>query len=260
MSHVREHAGRALGVIAAPAVAAIARLRRARMFHPEGLTFVGTCTPIAGPFRSLGEQLGGHVLARVSAALWRGDVEHFDVLGLALRFRHGSVELDEDAREGDQDLLTATIRSPLTMPLSPFFTDASDFAGNRYWAVSPFEYHGARIELRLSPVDPPEKTEGSRVERLRAAVAAGRASWWLESRRTLHLTWHPLARIDLREPIELDQEALFFDPFRGGPLKPVGLVHAIRRATYAASQRTRAAVHGVSPAGDSAPVEDSRLG
>ena len=244
----REHAGRALGVLAAPAVALIARLRRARMFHPEGHTFVGTSTPIAGPFRSLSEQLGGRVLARLSPALWRGDFEHLDVLGLALRFRRGPGELDEDAQPGDQDLLTATIRSPLTMLLSPLFTDASDFVGSRYWAVSPFEYHGAHIELRLTPVDPP-RVAGNRVERLEVAVAAGRASWWLESRRTLHLTWHPVARINLRAPIELDQEALFFNPFRGPVLRPVGLVHAIRRATYAASQRTRAAVHGERPPG-----------
>lgn len=224
------------------------------MFHPEGHTFVGSSTPIAGPFRTLGEQLGGRVLARLSAALWRGDVEHLDVLGLALRFRHGPGEFHEEPREGDQDLLTATIRSPLTMVLSPLFTDARDFVDNRYWAVSPFDYHGARIELRLSPVDPP-RSAGTRLERLNAAVSAGRASWWLESRRTLHLTWHPLARIELHEPIDLDQEALFFDPFRGGPLRPVGLVHAIRKATYAASQRTRARLHGVSPRGDSVEIE-----
>lgn len=238
----RERAGDVLGALAAPAVALIAQLRRARMFHPEGLTFVGRSVAVDGPFRELGHDLQGRVLARASAALWRGDFEHLDVLGMALRFRRNGAEFDAHARPGDQDLLTATIRSPLTMLASPFFTDASDFVGNTYWAVSPFQADAGRVELRLVPVDP-ARYPGRRSARLLAAVQAGRASWWLEARRTLHLTWHRVARIDLEREVAIDQAALFFDPFRG-TLRPVGVVHAIRHATYAASQRTRAMISG----------------
>jgi hypothetical protein len=238
----RERAGDVLGALAAPAVALVAQVRRARMFHPEGVTFVGRSVAVDGPMRELGEDLAGRVLVRASAALWRGDFEHLDVLGLALRFRKSTAELDARARPGDQDLLTATIRSPLTMLASPFFTDASDFVGNTYWAVSPFEHEVGRVELRLVPVDP-VRFPGRRVARLYQAVQAGRASWWLEARRTLRLRWHPVARIDLEREVAIDQDALFFDPFRG-TLRPVGLVHAIRHATYAASQRTRAIISG----------------
>lgn len=238
----RERAGDVLGALAAPAVALVAQLRRARMFHPEGMTFVGRSVAVDGPFRQLGEELSGRVLARASAALWRGGFEHLDVLGLALRFRKSNAEFDARARPGDQDLLTATIRSPLTMLVSPLFTDASDFVGNTYWAVSPFEHAFGRFELRLVPVDP-ARFPGPRAARLYQAVQASRASWWLEARRTLRLRWHRVVRIDLEREIEIDQDALFFDPFRG-TLRPAGLVHAIRHATYAASQRTRAIISG----------------
>jgi hypothetical protein len=179
------------------------------------------------------------VLARCSAALWR-EWEHFDVLGMALRLRPGlGADLDETPMEGDQDLLTATIRSPFTMLASPLFTDATDFACNKYWAVSPFDHDIGRVELRLSPagcVAPRES--GDRVRRLTRAVAEGQAIWWLQARKTLTLGWHKVLRIQLDHPVDVDQEALAFDPFRG-VLRPVGVVHAIRRAVYDASQHAR---------------------
>jgi hypothetical protein len=237
--HFRETIGEAIGELWAPAISAITRWRHARMFHPSGITFAGTSQPVAGPFEALGRELSGRVLARLSAALWRGGFEHLDVLGFALRFRRGAgADLDERPAPGDQDLLTATIRSPLTMLASPLFTDATDFAGNTYWAVSPFAHELGRIELRLVPIDPPNRTPDSRADRLRAAVAAGRGAWWLQARKTLTLHWHSVAHIDLDHELALDQAQLAFDPFRGA-LRPVGLVHAIRRAVYIAGQAAR---------------------
>ena len=235
----RERAGALLGRLWAPAIAAISRARSARMFHPVGSTFAGKVEPIAGQLSTIGDRLEGYVLARLSAALWKGEVGRFDVLGMALRFSAGPV-VDEKAAADDQDLLFATIRSPLTMPLSPFTTDASDFVSNRYWAVSPFAIAPlGRFELRLSPLGRAAGT-GSRHDRLRSAVAGGRAAWLLEARRTLTLRWVAVARVQLEHPVELDQAALAFDPFRSGRgIVPVGLVHAIRRAAYASSQRGR---------------------
>jgi hypothetical protein len=233
---LRERLGAAVGAATAPLIERISRARHGRTFHPEGLTFEAHVEALRP---GLAEELGSRALVRMSPALWRGLHERFEVLGMALRFRQGDAPFDEQARSGDTDLLTATIRSPLTMAFSPLFTDASDFAGNKYWAVSPFEHDHDRFELRLVPVDP-GKTEGTRTERLLDAVDAGRAQWWLECRRTLRLTWHPIARIALTHEAPLDQEALRFDPFRG-VLRPVGFVHAIRRAVYAASQDGRPA-------------------
>jgi len=234
----RMRAGRALGEMLAPAAAALSRWREARMFHPEGHTFAGYSAVADGPFHDLACELAGRVLARCSAALWR-EWEHFDVLGMALRLRPGhGPDLDATPVDGDQDLLMATIRSPFTMLASPLFTDPSDFACNRYWAVSPFDCERGRVELRLSPVGSIAPQPGNRVQRLARAVRDGQAVWWLQARRTLTLGWHKVLRIQLDHEVDVDQEALAFDPFRG-VLRPVGVVHEIRRAVYDASQHAR---------------------
>lgn len=236
---LRERVGARVGRWWAPAIARVSHARHGRMFHPEGHTFVGHAAAVPGPFEVLGGRLTGRVLARFSGALWRDEREHLEVLGCALRFRRGpGIALDHRAEPGDTDLLAATIRSPLTMLLAPLFTDAHDFTTNRYWAVSPFAHDElGRFELRLSPVER-LALHGPRAARLYHAVEWGRAAWWLEARHTLHLRWHRLLCITLAHHVAIDQEALRFDPFRG-VLRPVGLVHAIRRAAYAASQDAR---------------------
>ncbi|MBA3453634.1 MAG: hypothetical protein H0T42_11130 [Deltaproteobacteria bacterium] len=239
---MREAIGEAIGRWLAPAVAAVSRTRNARMFHPEGHTFAARVVAAGeGAYAELGQRLTGRALVRFSPALWRNGIEIFDVLGFALRIRPGDgPPLDHVPSLGDQDLLFATIRSPLTMLLSPFTTDASDFAGNTYWAVSPFSIGELRrLELRLRPVDP-KHGNGTRVDRLRDNVRTGHAIWQLEARRTLTLTWHPVAHVVIEREVAVDQAALRFDPFRSGAgIEPVGLVHAIRRAAYAASQEAR---------------------
>jgi hypothetical protein len=239
-SGIREEIGDAIGGWWAPLIHTIARLRHARMFHPDGLLFTGELEPIAGsPYEATAQQLGRTVLARLSGALRRGDRENLDVLGIALRMHRGH-KLKTHAVTTDQDLLFATIRSPLTLALSPFTTRSHDFLANRYYAVSPFELAGLhRVELRLVPVSRPVH-EGTRADKLRAAVAAGEARFELAARPTLTRTWHPIAKIALLEPRELDQETLRFDPFQNGAgIVPVGLIHAIRKRAYAASQSAR---------------------
>jgi hypothetical protein len=242
---VRERVGETLGAVWAPALAAIARAREARVFHPEGLVFSGRVDVRPGPYARVAERLGPHVLARLSPALWRGGAEHLDVLGIALRF-HAAAAPTELPVPGDQDLLFATIRSPLTMALSPLFTNAHDFLANKYWAVAPFELDRIehRVELRLVPQQPPDG-HGTRTERLLAAVRAGRVVFSLQARRTLRWKQHTIAKITIEEPLAMDQATLRFDPFAvGAGFRPVGLVHAIRHAAYAASRRGRAIAGG----------------
>jgi N-acetylglutamate synthase-like GNAT family acetyltransferase len=239
--HVRERIGDAIGVLLAPAIAAVSRFRRARTFHPRGLTFIGRSEPIiGGAFANLGADLEGQILARCSGALWKRPNEHFDVLGIALRFRRIARPFDARALPGDRDLLFATIRSPFTMVFSPFTTNAHDFMQNRFFAVAPFAVHNRdRVELRLVPVDPRPR-EGTRGDKLVSAVEEGACVWHLEARRTLTRQWHAVARISFDEPIAVDQEALRFDAFRtDDKLQPVGVVHAIRRAVYSTGQGAR---------------------
>lgn len=227
---VRERIGAAIGAVLAPAIAAVSRFRRARTFHPRGQTFIGRVEPIiGGAFANIGADLQGDVLARFSGALWKKPNERFDVLGIGMRFEH-------------QDLLFATIKSPFTMVFSPFTTNAHDFQANYFYAVAPFEVHNKdRVELRLVPQDPPALM-GTRDDKIRTAVERSECVWHLEARRTLTRDWHAVARITLDQIAILDQEALHFDAFRtDGKLEPVGVVHAIRKAVYAASQAARPA-------------------
>jgi len=229
ITSLRERVGNVIGQAWSPAIAAIARARRARMFHPDGIVCRGRVEPIGvGDLAALGERLTGPVMARFSAALWRGRLERLDVLGVALRFGD------------DQDLLLATIRSPFTMPLAPLTTDTHDYFANDFWAVAPFDVAGVgRAKLRLvAEIRSP--SDGARDARLIAAVERGDARWRLELRRVFRRGWDPVARISLDEIADLDQAALRFDPFRAGRgIAPRGLVHAIRPSAYAASQRAR---------------------
>jgi hypothetical protein len=212
------------------------------MFHAEGLTLSATAEPISSErFGDLGSRLGGRVLARCSPALSRHGRERLDVLGIALRFRRGPGDpLDEHPEPGDQDLLFATILSPFTMVFSLFTTDASDYLRNEYLAVSPFSVGSYRVKLRLRPTNALHPIFETRDQRLRSAVRGKRANWCLDARRTLTRPWEPIARISFDRFIDLDQNELRFDPFRNGAgIVPVGVVHAMRRAAYAASQRAR---------------------
>jgi len=248
-ARVREAVGAAIGHVLSPAIASISRARRARMFHPEGQTLVARVDPVAPSSRGLGDlgrRLEGMALARFSGALWKRGFEHVEVLGVALRFRATS-DVTPESRPTDQDLLFATIVSPFTMPLSPFTTDASDYLRNHYWAVSPFDVpQVGHVKFRLSPAAGPPSEGSSRAARLADAVATRRGRLRLEARCTFSLRWTTIADVTLERVADVDQAALRFSAFQcGRDIRPRGLVHAIRRPAYAASQRARPSQEGV---------------
>lgn len=242
--------GRAGGALLAPVTATLSAMRRARMFHPRGVTLRAEVRPYAGegPWSTLAERLEGPALVRLSSAWWKRR-EWRDVLGVAIRFTR-DVRADGHAEADDQDLLFATARRPWTTPFAPLSTDAHDFLANRYFAVSPFRTDAGIIEWRLVP---DRRGAGrDRGERLAAALAWGDAGFWLEARpyrRAIHAVvpgarrpWRRIARVALIELVEVDQARLHFDPFRAGRgVEPVGFIHSLRHATYAASQWARPA-------------------
>lgn len=221
----------------APAVGATSRVRRSRMFHPRGMILRGDVRALPGEARELGERLSGWLLLRFSGAWWK-EHEWPDVLGCALRFRRsGQVTAVPDA--DDQDLLLATIRSPWTTPLAPLSTRQHDFLDNDYFGVSPFDVtSAARVKFRLRPAKIPA-AGSTRVAKLNDALERGPVLLTLGVRsQKLGAIYVPCAEITLREQVALDDDALRFDPFRSGRgVRPVGLVHNARSATYAASRR-----------------------
>lgn len=241
----RELAGLGAGLLLAPLASLVGQLRRARVFHPVGCTFraqIEAKSGLSADWAGLAARLSGPALARFSGALWRGNFEVCDVLGVALRLR-SSKDTSVELAASDQDLLFATIVSPFTMPFAPFTTNARDYLANKYWAVSPFEIGRSRhAKFRLSPLKGYARSASSepRDHALASAVERAHVPLQLEARYTFQLKWHPLATVWLTEPLDLDQEALRFSPFQTGRgIVPSGFVHSLRRATYAASQRAR---------------------
>jgi hypothetical protein len=241
MSGPREWAGRLVGVSWALPVALISHARRARMFHPRGSLFHARVRPDPDtPWVGAARRLSGDALLRLSGALFKPEVRRFEVLGAALRISSAPIG-DAEPRAGDQDLLFATIRSPLTMPFSPLSTRSDDYLANHYYGVAPFFVAGVgRLKLRLRPLHVRRERRAGRAEAIAEDVRTGEATFALEGRPTLRRGWEPLACIDVDAPAAIDQEALRFDPFRDGRgVTPVGFVHAIRKAVYAASQAAR---------------------
>jgi len=220
----------------------VSLLRQARMFHPRGSVF--RARVVVDPdtqWVQAARRLEGHALVRLSGALFKAEVQHLEVLGAAIRISSSRIE-SEAPSPGDQDLLLATILSPLTMPLAPFSTRSGDYLANCYYGVAPFELTDVgRVKLRMRPRHHRAPTEEDRREAIETAVRDGEASFVLEARPTLRFGWGPLARIELESAAsDVDQEALRFDPFRDGRgARPVGFVHAIRKAVYLASQAAR---------------------
>lgn len=239
---LREIAGALLGASVAPLTTLVSATRKARMFHPEGVVYQATVTPIArdGGAAWVARRLEGSALVRFSSAWWKHDREWIDVLGCALRFRK-SPAVSASADPLDQDLLFATVRSVWSLPLSPFFTNQHSFLDGDYFAVSPFDCEGlGRVRWRL--VAPGIRGQrGKRAELLADAVDQRRAVLRLDARpATLLGTWQPVVEIRLETPADVDQATLRFSPFRTGRgIRPRGLVNAIRMGAYWGSQTGR---------------------
>lgn len=232
--------GRAAGWLLAPLTGALSLLRRARMFHPEGAVYRAEVSALHGPYPGLARRLEGAALARFSTAWWRGGREWMDALGVALRL---GADPGVTPRQGDQDLLFATIQHPWTTPFAPLTTEQHDFLANDYFAVSPFDVAGVgRAKLRLVASRPRRLRAAERSARLDEAVARGEAVLQFEIRLVGRQQWDPVAQVRLMRRIQVDQEALRFSPFRSGKgLSPRGFVHGLRRATYLLSQMVRPA-------------------
>lgn len=238
-----EKLGMAVGRCLAPITATLSRARHARMFHPDGIVLQANVEPATQnrAFLALATRLSGIALVRFSSALWRGGRALPDVLGAAIRFGWAPAQ----PGQAQQDLLLATIRHPFTLPLAPLGTNFLSFLWNHYHAVSPFDVDGVgRVKLRLRSPRLLNGLELSRAEHLREAVRDGRARFELQLRRLavnpLARHWEPVARLTLLGEFDADQAALRFSPFRAGAgIRPVGFVHALRLAAYAASQDAR---------------------
>jgi hypothetical protein len=246
-----ETVGDIFGRVLAPVTAAVARARRARMFHPVGIVLRAEVVPLVrdthdGADLALDQvaaRISGPALVRLSSAWWKRR-EWIDALGCAVRFR-STKKLSPEPAPGDQDLLFATIRFPATTLLAPLTTHQHDFLANHYYAVSPLDVEGAgRAKLRLAPTRHPTQARG-RPAKLEQALDEGHAAFRFELKaRRPSSGWQAIAELRLVERVDVDQRALHFWPFRDGRgFHPRGFVHALRRGAYKGSYAGRDSLH-----------------
>ncbi|WP_438034646.1 hypothetical protein [Sorangium sp. So ce204] len=242
-----EAVGRVIGGALSPIAVGGSFIRRARLFHPDGVVYCAGVKALAveGEVGALAQRLAGPALVRLSGAMWRwrgGKGERRpDVLGVAVRFRT-SEEVTPAASTGDQDLIFVSARRLLLLPFALFTTKRHDFLDNDYYALARFDVAGfGRAEFRLVPLRA-AVVKGNRVEKLERAAAAGLALLRLEVRRGgSRARWMAVADMELYEPVDIDQRALRFNPFQTGKgIVPRGLLQATRRAVYTASYIGRA--------------------
>jgi hypothetical protein len=236
-----EKAGIAIGYGLGFLTGAVSFLRRSRMFHPRGIVLraevrASGSAVLAALVRG---ELPKTALVRFSSALWKGR-EWPDVLGMAIRFTDAERPNEKPAFR-DQDLLLATVPTPLLTLVAPLWTRFHDFLANSYYGVSPFElpdgrrvYFRVRFEIARRNID----RSTSRADRLRGALGSRVR---LETNpRPVGPGWLPFAELVLREELSIDQEALRFSPFRNGlEIRPRGFVHYLRLGAYAFSQAAR---------------------
>lgn len=246
----RDRWGRQVGTWLAPIAAVGSRLRGARVLHPDGVVYraIVESTPCSDDLRAVAASLQGTAMVRFSGAVHRGDSRSLDVLGMAIRFPSTASNQHEPASiVGEQDLLLATIRFPWTLPFAPIATRVRTFLWNHFHGVSPFLIDGVgRVKVRARSPRLSNRSPLSRSDHLLREIVFGRARFVIEIRR-LSLPWYrrhwePLAKVVLEAPIDIDQAALRFSPFRvGRGIRPVGFIHQLRRAVYPASQDARPA-------------------
>lgn len=213
-------------------------IRGARAVHADGVVCRAEVVPIDA---AIGPRLAGPAVVRLGGAFKNEGETGSDVLGMAVRFRRsaGPIASEADLADGDQDFLAGTFESFWTARKDQARTRVEDFLANEYSSVSVWRIDGAGPgKLRALPPSPAGSRTGSRIERLDADIAAGRAAFTLEART--NGTRVPVAELRLLERLPHRGRALRISMFRTGRgLRPTGFRNGIRAVVYPVSQLAR---------------------
>ena len=193
--------------------ASLARLRRARVFHPRGRAFDATVA-IANGDHPLSVLSGVH-RAVVRLSRGAGLPEPLpDVLGTAIRI------LDVHGAGRHQDFLLATSGS--VFPTRHLLVPAFGVRPHRYSSLLRYE-NADRSRFVVGA----ELTPGDTAFPLATASGDGH--------------WQAVGEVRLGVPLlHAEGEALQFTPWRtGGGLIPIGLLNRLRMPAYVGSQRGR---------------------
>ena len=223
------------GLAAAALFSTTSAIRHARTFHPIGAAFEATFTVVepVGVGVKLLDTPGTHdAVVRLSRGV--GIREPWpDVLGLALRV------LDAHGPGEDQDLLLVTSgEGPIVRHL---FVPTTSFDGIRFSSVLPYRLgdrvvlFGARgddLDGRRLLLTDIERDGTTSPVRFTIDIATSRGAW------------EPVARLDIGTQLSRrTADDLRFNPANtGGGIRPIGVLQAVRRLSYAASQAGRSSL------------------
>jgi hypothetical protein len=244
-------------------------LRNARTFHPDGRTFLATVTAETSDPSLLcaGRLLEGRALLRIGMGLVKPTTAGWirdgipDAPSVAARF---SPSPDADAisrgehSEHELDILLTAGGDRLWKLILNLATGGRhgglyqfDYFKNVYFAEVPYRLPscGLDVWLRLRPLsaggeddaDAPGSS-ATREQGLSDAVAR-RAEFVIEAQSAAarDAAFIPFARIRFDQEIEMDQEALRFQPVAGRGFEPYGILTALREKVYPVSAHARPA-------------------
>ena len=244
-------------------------VRNARTFHPDGRTLVASIHslhPADPALNSAAERLTGGALVRVGMGVMKRGMPAWladripDAPSMATRIftRATADDVRLERRVGDDlDLLCTAGGDRLWKLLINLSTGGFmyglhkfDYFQNVYYADVPYRMAdgGLDVWMRLVPhvdsraLTPLNPADGAaREARLTNAVAV-HAAMWIEVQRAGNRRepFVPIAELRFDKEIEIDQEALHFDPVEGRGFVPHGALTMLRRSVYPASVRGRA--------------------
>lgn len=209
--------------------ATLARVRRARPFHPRGASFTATVTPLAGqPLAFLGDEPRPALVRCSNAAGLPARMP--DVFGLGIR-------IPDAVRGGPQDFLLvsagdAPVVRHLLVPARGYDT------ATRYSSLLLYRHQGA-LRLIGARYRGPALRRPLRLADLHQAAAEGALVFSIAMCAPTS-RWRPIAELRLHERLPASaSRRLRFDPWNtASELRPVGPLNHLRASAYEASQRT----------------------
>jgi hypothetical protein len=238
-------------------------IRNARTFHPDGRTFLGTARSLETSDPSLtraSSTLTGAVLMRVSMGMMKKSVSEWlanriaDVPSISTRFYSASIsgEIRLQRREGeDLDILFTAGGDRLWRALWNVATggrkyglDQFNYFHNFYYADVPYRVDNGNLDVWLRIATDSTAcgaTDADGRERGLTSAVARHVVVHVEAQRvgSSREPFVPIAEIRFEKEIEIDQEALHFDPLQGRGFEPHGLLTAMREKAYPASAGKR---------------------
>jgi hypothetical protein len=249
-------------------------VRNARTFHPDGRVFRGTVRSLHPADSSLAraaEGLAGSVLLRIGMGMVKKGAPRWladripDAPSIAMRiYSSATGEIRLERRPGeDLDLLCTAGGDRLWKLLLNLATGGFmyglrqfDYFRNTYHADVPYRIDGGKLDVRIRLVPDRAANEAAPASAQPAPVspqdgpareadltnAIGRHALVRIEAQRVGAASEPfvaIAEIRFEEEIQIDQEALHFDPVAGRGFEPHGFLTELRRSVYPASAQSR---------------------